>query len=92
MDIQVSIILKWKDKGRKKTMAHKKGQGSTSNGRDSNPKYLGVKKYSGEITMGFIIDFKLVEEQGQQQVKILEFGRLNKSMVNSHVIHNYMLV
>ncbi|MDA1190716.1 MAG: 50S ribosomal protein L27 [Candidatus Poribacteria bacterium] len=29
-------------------MAHKKGQGSTSNGRDSNPKMLGVKKFSGE--------------------------------------------
>ena len=26
-------------------MAHKKGKGSTKNGRDSNPKYLGVKKY-----------------------------------------------
>ena len=28
--------------------AHKKGTGSTKNGRDSNPKYLGVKKYGGE--------------------------------------------
>ena len=28
--------------------ASKKGQGSTKNGRDSNPKYLGVKKYDGE--------------------------------------------
>ncbi|MBC8313365.1 MAG: 50S ribosomal protein L27 [Candidatus Cloacimonetes bacterium] len=30
-------------------MAHKKGVGSTQNGRDSNPQYLGVKKYSGEF-------------------------------------------
>ncbi|MGQ9753828.1 MAG: 50S ribosomal protein L27 [Thermaceae bacterium] len=30
-------------------MAHKKGLGSTKNGRDSNPKYLGVKKFGGEI-------------------------------------------
>jgi large subunit ribosomal protein L27 len=29
-------------------MAHKKGQGSTKNGRDSNPQYLGVKLYAGE--------------------------------------------
>lgn len=29
-------------------MAHKKSGGSTRNGRDSNPKYLGVKKYGGE--------------------------------------------
>lgn len=29
--------------------ASKKGQGSTRNGRDSNPKYLGVKKYDGEF-------------------------------------------
>jgi len=30
-------------------MAHKKGQGSTRNGRDSNPQYRGVKVYAGEI-------------------------------------------
>jgi len=30
-------------------MAHKKGVGSTQNGRDSNPKFLGVKKYAGEF-------------------------------------------
>lgn len=30
-------------------MAHKKGQGSTKNGRDSNPKYRGVKLYEGEL-------------------------------------------
>lgn len=29
-------------------MAHKKAGGSTKNGRDSNPKMLGVKKYGGE--------------------------------------------
>ena len=37
-------------------MAHKKGQGSTRNGRDSNPKYLGVKVYDGQtIPAGGII-------------------------------------
>lgn len=30
-------------------MAHKKGQGSSRNGRDSNSNRLGVKKYAGEI-------------------------------------------
>mmetsp|Transcript_13895 Transcript_13895/g.38021 ORF Transcript_13895/g.38021 Transcript_13895/m.38021 type:complete len:161 (+) Transcript_13895:80-562(+) len=36
--------------------AHKKGTGSTKNGRDSNPKYLGVKKYGGEpVATGNII-------------------------------------
>jgi large subunit ribosomal protein L27 len=30
-------------------MAHKKGVGSSRNGRDSQPKYLGVKKYGGEF-------------------------------------------
>ena len=30
-------------------MAHKKGVGSTDNGRDSNPKYLGVKMFGGEL-------------------------------------------
>ncbi len=37
-------------------MAHKKGQSSSRNGRDSNPKYLGVKTYGGEtVTAGSII-------------------------------------
>lgn len=30
-------------------MAHKKAGGSTRNGRDSNPKYLGIKRYGGEV-------------------------------------------
>ena len=30
-------------------MAHKKGVGSSRNGRDSNPQYLGVKRYGGEF-------------------------------------------
>ena len=30
-------------------MAHKKGQGSTKNGRDSNPQFRGVKLYGGQI-------------------------------------------
>ena len=30
-------------------MAHKKGQGSTRNGRDSNPKMRGVKRYDGQF-------------------------------------------
>ncbi|TVS02075.1 MAG: 50S ribosomal protein L27 [Cyanobium sp. PLM2.Bin73] len=37
-------------------MAHKKGTGSTRNGRDSNAKRLGVKAYGGEtVTAGSIL-------------------------------------
>ena len=37
-------------------MAHKKGVGSSLNGRNSNPQYLGVKRYGGEVvTAGSII-------------------------------------
>ena len=37
-------------------MAHKKGLGSSRNGRDSNAQRLGVKRYSGEtVTAGTII-------------------------------------
>ena len=37
-------------------MAHKKAAGKTKNGRDSNPKYLGVKLYDGQIAqIGSII-------------------------------------
>ncbi len=37
-------------------MAHKKGQGSSRNGRDSNPQYRGVKLFGGQkISAGSII-------------------------------------
>lgn len=37
-------------------MAHKKGTGSTRNGRDSNAKRLGVKRYGGQVvTAGSIL-------------------------------------
>ncbi|MBC8470586.1 MAG: 50S ribosomal protein L27 [Planctomycetes bacterium] len=37
-------------------MAHKKGQGSSRNGRDSNPQYRGVKMYGGQsVSAGSII-------------------------------------
>lgn len=44
-------------------MAHKKGGGSSRNGRDSNPQYRGVKRYGGEaVTAGTI----LVRQRGSQ--------------------------
>jgi large subunit ribosomal protein L27 len=42
-------------------MAHKKGQGSSKNGRDSNPQYLGVKRFGGERVNGGTI---LVRQRG----------------------------
>ncbi|TDI97800.1 MAG: 50S ribosomal protein L27 [Caldithrix sp.] len=37
-------------------MAHKKGVGSSKNGRDSNPQFLGVKRYDGQlVTAGSIL-------------------------------------
>ncbi len=42
-------------------MAHKKGSGSTRNGRDSNAKRLGVKKYGGEYVLAGNI---LVRQRG----------------------------
>ena len=42
-------------------MAHKKGVGSSKNGRDSNPKYLGVKKFGGETVVAGNI---LVRQRG----------------------------
>ena len=37
-------------------MAHKKGLGSSRNGRDSNPQYLGVKRFGGEnVSAGSIL-------------------------------------
>ncbi len=42
-------------------MAHKKGQGSSRNGRDSNPQHLGVKRYGGESVRGGTI---IVRQRG----------------------------
>ena len=42
-------------------MAHKKGVGSSKNGRDSNPKMLGVKAYGGESVLAVNI---LVRQRG----------------------------
>jgi large subunit ribosomal protein L27 len=42
-------------------MAHKKGQGSSRNGRDSNPKFLSVKRFSGQFVNGGCI---LVRQRG----------------------------
>lgn len=37
-------------------MAHKKGVGSSRNGRDSNPQYLGVKRFGGQsVNAGSIL-------------------------------------
>jgi large subunit ribosomal protein L27 len=44
-------------------MAHKKAGGSSRNGRDSNPKMLGVKKFGGEAVEGGNI---IVRQRGTQ--------------------------
>jgi large subunit ribosomal protein L27 len=43
-------------------MAHKKAGGSTKNGRDSNPKYRGIKRYDGQVVSAGEI---LVRQVGQ---------------------------
>jgi large subunit ribosomal protein L27 len=53
-------------------MAHKKGQGSTRNGRDSNAQYLGVKVYGGQtVGIGGII----VRQRGTKFRPGLNVGR-----------------
>ncbi len=42
-------------------MAHKKGQGSTQNGRDSHPKFLGLKRADGQFVKAGTI---LVRQRG----------------------------
>jgi len=46
-------------------MAHKKGQGSVKNGRDSNSKRLGIKKYGGEAVIAGNI---LIRQRGTRWV------------------------
>ena len=53
-------------------MAHKKGTGSTRNGRDSNAKRLGVKAYGGEtVTAGSI----LIRQRGTAVLPGLNVGQ-----------------
>jgi len=53
-------------------MAHKKGQGSTRNGRDSNAQYRGVKAYGGQaVSAGSII----VRQCGSKFVAGFNVGR-----------------
>jgi len=53
-------------------MAHKKGQGSSRNGRDSNPQYLGVKTYGGqEVITGSI----LIRQRGTKFLPGRNVGR-----------------
>jgi large subunit ribosomal protein L27 len=53
-------------------MAHKKGMGSTRNGRDSNSKRLGVKAYGGQVvTAGSII----IRQRGTKFRPGLNVGR-----------------
>ena len=53
-------------------MAHKKGASSTRNGRDSNPQYLGVKRYGGQsVNAGEI----LVRQRGTHFHPGLNLGR-----------------
>jgi len=44
-------------------MAHKKGQGTSSNGRDSQPKRLGVKRFGGEAVLAGTI---IVRQRGSK--------------------------
>ncbi len=55
-------------------MAHKKGQGSSRNGRDSNSQRLGVKRYGGQfVTAGTII----VRQRGTPYKPGIQVGRGN---------------
>jgi len=52
-------------------MAHKKGQGSSRNGRDSNAQRLGVKRHDGNIVPGGAI---LVRQRGRRFAPGLNVG------------------
>ena len=53
-------------------MAHKKGQGSSRNGRDSHSQRLGVKRHDGNVVTGGSI---LVRQRGQRFRPGLNVGR-----------------
>ena len=56
-------------------MAHKKGGGSSRNGRDSNPQYLGVKAYAGENSSWRQYFWSGNEEQNSFPAPMLAWGK-----------------
>lgn len=67
-------------------MAHKKGGGSTRNGRDSQSKRLGIKKFAGE----FVISGNIIVRQRGTKIKPGNFVGVGKdytlfSTTNGHV-------
>jgi large subunit ribosomal protein L27 len=60
-------------------MAHKKGQGSTRNGRDSNPKYLGFKASGGQTVVNGNI---ILRQRGTKF-----FPGFNVGMGSDHTIY-----
>ncbi len=60
-------------------MAHKKGQGSSRNGRDSQPKMLGVKRFAGQFVTGGSI---LVRQRGTRF-----FAGENVGMGRDHTLY-----
>ena len=53
-------------------MAHKKGVGSSRNGRDSKPQFLGVKRYAGETVRAGSI---LIRQRGTHILPGMNVGR-----------------
>ena len=64
-------------------MAHKKGVGSSRNGRDSKPKYLGVKRYGGESVRAGNI---LVRQRGTKMHPGTNVSRGKDDKLNSLVV------
>jgi large subunit ribosomal protein L27 len=63
-------------------MAHKKGQGSSRNGRDSNSQRLGVKRFAGQVVTGGSI---LVRQRGTRFYPGVNVGRGKDDTLNARV-------
>jgi len=63
-------------------MAHKKGGGSTSNGRDSIGRRLGVKRFAGQVVTGGSI---LVRQRGTKFLPGINVGRGNDDTLYAKV-------
>ena len=67
-------------------MAHKKGTGSTRNGRDSNSKRLGVKAYGGEsVTAGSI----LIRQRGTSVLPGVNVGHGNYEDISQRLGYRF---
>ena len=71
-------------------MAHKKGQGSTRNGRDSNPQYRGVKRHDGQLVKAAIAGNNYTLQFSESDEGVFQYLKPQNALVIWHGLMFYL--